>query len=121
MAQLLNLDELVELERTVLIRGIEYPIVERSVGIMLDSIKVATRAAKQKSNGVRQNEESFFTDMLKTLSTIIPDCPEIVLRGLTMRQMVAVLEFCNSNPEDLVKQAQAQGDQEQGGTDSGEA
>lgn len=103
---LLNLDELTELEREVQIRGINYPIVERSVGVMLDSIKIAKAAHR---GGKKPTEEEFFGDMLKTLKTIIPDCPDEVLRGLNMSQMLAVLEFCNSDPNKLATEAVAAG------------
>lgn len=104
MANLLNLDELLEIERTVLIRGVEYPIVERSVGVMLDSIKIANRASRRTK---KMTEEEFFQDMLKTMKTIVPDCPDEVLRGLTMRQMMAVLEFCNTDPNKMAEEAVA--------------
>lgn len=123
MTNLLNLDELTELEREVLIRGVSYPVVERSVGVMLDSIKIA----KASQRGAKKvTEEEFFGNMLKTLKTIIPDCPDEVLRGLTMKQMVAVLEFCNEDPNKMAAEAQAVGEAagqpgEKGVTGLGEA
>lgn len=99
---LLNLDELLELERTVVIRGVSYPIVERSVGVMLDSIRVAKKAARKS-----QNEETFFEDMIKTIRTMIPECPEEVVRGLTMPQMIALMNFVNTDPNVLAEEAVA--------------
>lgn len=97
---LLNLDELVELERHVNIRGVEYAVVERSVGVLLDSIKVAKSVAKK-----NRNEEEFFESMIRTIRTIIPECPEEVVRGLTMAQMLAVFEFANRDPQKMAEEA----------------
>lgn len=101
---LLNLDELVELERRVAIRGTEYAIVERSVGVMLDSLRVAKAAT---AKGKKQTEEVFFENMIKTIQTIIPECPEAVVRGLSMAQMIAVFEFANQDPQKMAEEALA--------------
>lgn len=103
---LLNLDELTELERRVTIRGTEYAVVERSVGVMLDSLKVA-KAAAAKGKGKAQSEEAFFESMIKTIQTIIPECPEAVVRGLSMAQMIAVFEFANRDPQKMAEEALA--------------
>lgn len=103
---LLNLDELTDIERQVTIRGVNYSVVERSIGVLLDSIKVSKAAAKRR-NG-KQDEEAFFNDMIKTLRTILPECPEEVVRGLSMPQMVAVLEFCNQDPNKMAQEAVAE-------------
>lgn len=101
---LLNLDELTELERRVAIRGTEYAIVERSVGVMLDSLRVAKAATR---GGKKQSEETFFENMIKTIQTIIPECPEAVVRGLSMAQMIAVFEFANQDPQKMAEEALA--------------
>lgn len=102
---LLNLDELTELKREVTIRGINYAVVERSVGVMLDSIRVAKMAAvKGKS---KQTEDAFFENMIGTIQTIIPDCPLEIVRGLTMNQMVALFDFCNRDPNVMAEEALA--------------
>jgi CRISPR/Cas system CMR subunit Cmr6 (Cas7 group RAMP superfamily) len=104
---LLNLDELTELNRYVAIRGEQYQIVERSVGVLLDSMKVA-KAAQQAGKNKTTNgksEEVFFENMIKTIETIIPDCPSAVVRGLTMQQMFAVFEFANRDPNKMAEEA----------------
>jgi hypothetical protein len=103
---LLNLDELTELNRVIAIRGVEYGVVERSVGVLLDSIKVA-KAAASKGKGKGQSEETFFENMIKTIQTIIPECPESVVRGLSMPQMLAVFEFANRDPQKMAEEALA--------------
>lgn len=108
---LLNIDELTGPERRVTIRGIEYPVVDRSVGLMLDSIRAVKQQQKVKGKGV--DEELFFTNIIKTLRTILPECPEEVVRGLSMPQMMAILDFCNQDPnkmaDEAVKEAKASG------------
>lgn len=103
---LLNLDELTELERRVNIRGVEYPVVERSVGVMLDSLRVA-KAAAAKGKNTAVAEEVFFENMIKTIQTIIPECPEAVVRGLSMAQMLALFEFANQDPQKMAEEALA--------------
>lgn len=102
---LLNLDELTELNRVVTIRGVEYAVVERSVGVLLDSIKVAKAATTKGKKG--QSEEVFFENMIKTIHTIIPECPIEVVRGLSMPQMIAVFEFANRDPQKMAEEALA--------------
>lgn len=103
---LLNLDELTGVERQITIRGVNYSVVERSIGVLLDAIKMSKAAAKRR-NG-KQDEEAFLNDMIKTLRTILPECPEEVVRGLTMPQMVTVLEFCNQDPNKMADEALAE-------------
>lgn len=103
---LLNLDELTTLERYVTLRGKRYAVNDRSVGQMIESINVTKKA------GV-QTEEDFLNSMVKTVKAVIPDCPDDVVRSMSLRQMVALLEFVNQDPnklaEEAVKQAEAQG------------
>lgn len=104
---LLNLDELTELERCVTIRGKEYSVVERSVGVLLDSIKVAKSAALKSKGTNADKEQVFFEGMIKTIQTIIPECPEAVVRGLSMPQMLALFEFANRDPQRMAEEALA--------------
>lgn len=111
MVDLLNIDELSGPERRVTIRGVEYAVVDRSVGLMLDSV----RAVKQQTKKGKVDEETFFNNIIKTLRTILPECPEEVVRGLSMPQMMAILDFCNQDPnrmaDEAVKEAQASGNE----------
>ncbi len=104
---LLNLDELIELERVVTIRGKEYSVVERSVGVLLDSIKVAKQASLKTKGNQNEKEQAFFESMIKTIQTIIPECPEAVVRGLSMPQMLALFEFANRDPQAMAEEALA--------------
>lgn len=102
---LLNIDDLSEPERYVTIRGVQYAVVDRSVGLMLDSIRAVKQAAKR---GKKVDEEDFFTNILKTLRTVLPECPEEIVRGLSMRQMMAILDFCNQDPNAMAEEAVAE-------------
>lgn len=102
---ILNIDELTGPERRVTIRGADYPVVDRSVGLMLDSIR-AVKQQESKKNKI--NEELFFENIIRTLRTILPECPEEVVRGLTMAQMMAILDFCNQDPNKMASEAVAE-------------
>jgi hypothetical protein len=104
--ELLNIDELSGPERRVTIRGVEYSVVDRSVGLMLDSIRAVKQQTKGNKN--RVDEETFFTNIIKTLRTILPECPEEVVRGLSMPQMMAILDFCNQDPNQMAEEAVAE-------------
>ena len=103
---LLNIDDLSDPERFVTIRGVQYAVVDRSVGLMLESIRAVKQAAKSKRGKV--DEEDFFVNILKTLRTVLPECPEEIVRGLSMRQMMAVLDFCNQDPNAMAEEAVAE-------------
>lgn len=107
---LLNIDELSGPERKVTIRGVQYAVVDRSVGLMLDSIRAVKQAEAAKGRkGKAVDEEVFFENMIRTLQTIIPECPLEVTRGLSLGQMMAILDFVNQDPNkmaaDAVKEA----------------
>ncbi len=104
---ILNIDELITVKRQLTLRGETYDIVEQSVGLMLDSINAIKQADKRRG-GKKMDEEEYLGRMLKTLQTIIPECPEHVLRGLTVGQMVAILNFCNEDPNKQAAEAQAE-------------
>lgn len=99
--ELLNLDELANVDRYVTVRGKRYAVYDRTVGHMLESVALARRTEAH-------TEEEFLEAMLKTVKTIIPDCPEEVVRSLSLRQMTALLEFVNRDPAQFVAEAQAE-------------
>ena len=104
---ILNIDELTSVRRQLTLRGETYDIVEQSVGLMLDSLNAIKQADKRRG-GKKMDEEEYLNRMLTTLKTIVPECPEHVLRGLTMVQMIAILNFCNQDPNEQAAQAQAE-------------
>jgi len=96
--ELLNLDELVELKRFVTIRGKRFVMADRSVGQLIESIVVS-------KSDTEMTELEYFEQMVKTVQTILPDAPESVIRSLNMRQIVALLEFANKDPNALAAEA----------------
>ena len=96
--ELLNLDELVELKRFVNIRGKRFVMADRSVGQLIESIVVS-------KSDTEMTELEYFEQMVKTVQTILPDAPESVIRSLNMRQIVALLEFANKDPNALAAEA----------------
>lgn len=99
--ELLNLDELTTLERFVTLRGKRYPVADRSVGQMIESIAITRK-------GGVQTEEDFLNSMVKTVEAVIPDAPQEVIRSMSLRQMVALIEFVNQDPNKLAAEAEAQ-------------
>lgn len=98
---LLNLDELTTLERYVNLRGKRYAVNDRSVGQMIESIAIT------KKGGI-QTEEEFLQSMVKTVEAVIPDAPLEVVRSMSLRQMVMLLEFVNQDPDKLAKEVEEQ-------------
>lgn len=97
---LLNLDELTSVDRFVTLRGKRYAVNDRSVGQMLESVVMAKRSGSH-------TEEEFLESMINTVKSVIPDCPEAFVRSMNLRQMVALLEFVNQDPAQLVAEAEA--------------
>ena len=86
----LNLDEFAtEVTRKVQILGEEYPIVEQTVGMMVDAIAAAKKA---EAEGTDKGEQ-VFSEMVTLTMTVCPDCPKEVFRRMNMKQLTALLEF----------------------------
>lgn len=103
---ILNIDDLVTPERVIVLRGQSYSVVDRSVGLLLDSIRAVKQ--QEKRNKGKIDEEMFFENIIKTVRSIIPECPEEVVRGLQMNQMIAIIEFCNQDPNKMAEEAVAE-------------
>lgn len=103
---ILNIDELVTPERTIVLRGKSYSVVDRSVGLLLDSIRAVKQQEARNKNKV--SEDVVLENMLRTIQTILPECPVEVIRGLQMHQMVAIIEFCNQDPNKMAEEAVAE-------------
>ena len=111
--ELLNLDELTTIERFVTLRKKRYAVNDRSVGQMIESINIAKRADTN-------TEEDFLNSMVATVQAVIPDCEASVIRSMSLRQMVALLQFANQDPEALVAEATSQADEGTKETKAGE-
>lgn len=114
---LLNLDALVDVQRFVTLHGKRYEVADRSVGAMLDAVAMARTASLR--NPDEDDMELFLTDMVRTIRTILPTCPEEVVRSMSLPQMSALITFANSDPQDLAARAAAAGQpNEQGAIES---
>lgn len=100
--KLLNLDDLFPNQRVVRIKGVEYPIVEQSLGFMI-------QALKQERDIDRNDQVAVFEGMLISAASLIPDAPAEVLRSLSIRQLTAVVQFSAASDEQL---PDAEGDAE---------
>lgn len=98
--KLLNIDDLVKPTRAIVIGGYEHQIAEQSVGQLIESAKLS---ASQKVEG--DETVARFEGFVKSVSTLIPTCPEHVIRGLTIKQMMAIVDFANKPDEEVVQEA----------------
>lgn len=96
--KLLNLDELTTIQREIQIQGQKYPIAERSVGQMLDAIKLAEHV-NERPDDIKVVLES----IISAVSAIVPTCPVEVLRTLNERKLHAIIEFANASDEEVIK------------------
>lgn len=96
---LLNLDELAVVKREVTIAGKTYALADQTLGQMIET----TRLQKQADS---DDAEAIFNQMVRTAKSILPDCPEEVLRGLTMLQLQGLFKFAHALDEEVVQAAQ---------------
>ncbi|WP_429236410.1 hypothetical protein [Aeromonas salmonicida] len=92
--KLLNLDDLFPNQRVVRIKGVEYPIVEQSLGSMIQALKLERDVD-------RNDQVAVFEGMLTSAGSMIPDAPAEVLRTLSIRQLTAVVQFAAASDEQL--------------------
>lgn len=98
--KLLNIDDLVKPTRAIVIGGYEHQIAEQSVGQLIESAKLAATQKVEGDETVAQ-----FEKFVKTVSSLIPTCPDHVIRGLTIKQMMAIVDFANKPDEEFVREA----------------
>lgn len=103
--KLLNLDDLFPNQRFVRIKGVEYPIVEQSLGAMI-------QALKQERDIDRNDQVAVFEGMLASAGSMIPEAPAEVLRTLSIRQLTAVVQFAAASDEQLPDAEGSQGAEE---------
>lgn len=102
MTDLLNLDELVGVKRTVTVQGKDYEIADRSVDQMLKSIARAKKVDKQTELG----PDDVLKELKEAAHSIIPECPKDVIGSMNMRQLNALLAFASQPDEEVEKLAE---------------
>lgn len=98
---LLNLDDIERAERFVRLNGEDYRIAEQTVGQMMASIRLTKSAAMD-------DDEKMAEAIMESAKQTLPDCPEDVLKLLTMPSLIKLLTFANGDvPEEaLAKEEQ---------------
>lgn len=98
--KLLNIDDLVVPKRAVKIGGYEHQIAEQSVGQLIESAKMSKAQRVEEDDTVARFEE-----FVGAVKRILPTCAEDTLRGLTVKQLVAIVDFANAPDEEAAKVA----------------
>ncbi len=105
--KLLNLDDLVVVDRVVTIGGVDYPVAEQTIGQMI------TRLALAKKSEANQDDPMTILSALRdTARQILPSAPKEIIDGLQSKQIVKLIEFVNQGDEDVVAKAEERGIEE---------
>jgi hypothetical protein len=91
--KLLNLDELVSQPRVVGLKGTDYEIAEQSVGTMIESMQIA----EMEEADTEQDATKILVKLLRVAKTLIPTCPEEVVHSMTIKQLMALVEFASAS------------------------
>ncbi|MET2951342.1 hypothetical protein ABXV18_24980 [Vibrio owensii] len=103
--ELFNLDDLVQVNRTVQLFGKTYDVADRTVGQMINAIKMASKSEQA-------DPEEILGEMIETAHCIIPDCPIENIKRLNMNQLTALIEYA-SQPDSKFAEAR-EADKQQG-------
>lgn len=97
--KLLNIDEIaVSAKKGVEIAGKTYPVQQQSVGAMLAAIEMAEEAEAVASKDMSdKNLKKMLQNIVNTVKSIIPTCPEEIINKLQFEQLLAVINFVNSS------------------------
>jgi hypothetical protein len=87
--KLLNLDTLNKVEKAVTLKGIDYPIVEQTVGQMIIACQLDAKAKSKKQPTL----EDQLKDMKKSVMALIPSMEESVVDDLKMPHLTAIIEL----------------------------
>ena len=98
--ELLNLDTLVTVERKVTLKGEEYTIAQQTIGMVLDAIST--------TKGSQKDPDKMFVQMAKTAKRILPDCPNDVIEGMSVKQLTALIEFATAGEKELIENSEAE-------------
>ncbi|CDT52546.1 conserved hypothetical protein [Vibrio coralliirubri] len=102
--ELFNLDELAKVKRTVVLFGNTYDVAERTVGQMVNALRVAKKAEVA-------SPDEILEEMLDTAHNIIPDCPMDNIKRLNMRQLTALIQYASKPDEQVIAEKEAEEEQ----------
>lgn len=97
--KLLNIDDILQTERVIVLQGKEYKIVDQSIGQMIEAIQLSESLKSE------ANELTIANQIVKTVETIIPDCPKKVIHSLPMNALNAILEFANASAKEVAERS----------------
>ena len=95
--ELLNLDSIMKVQRQIVIGGVNYDILDQSVGQMITTLQMQKILEKE------NNEAEVMNQVVVSIQEIIPACPEKIIRSLPMRAINAIFEFANASDKDVVE------------------
>lgn len=95
--KLLNIDDLAKPSRAIVIGGYEHQIAEQSVGQLIESVKMAAQATEK-------DAAYDFEMLVKSVKRLVPTCVEETIRGLTVKQLIAIINFANAPDEKSIQE-----------------
>lgn len=93
---LFDLDEIVEEQRFVKIKGVDHEVKEASVGDYLALLKEEKTAD---GNEKESTPEESIERMVQVVSRSIPSCPREDIEGLTSKKLMALIRWLNQANE----------------------
>lgn len=102
--KLLNLDDLGNEPRTVVLNGKEHQIKDQSIQQLINSVKIR-KVAKE------EDTESVFLSLVKSAQELLPTAPKKEITDLNVRQLQALIAYSSATPEEL---EQVAGDETEG-------
>lgn len=89
--KLVNLDDLVKVQKAITLGGKEYPIVEQTLGQMIDAMKL-----EDDENLGHAEQLKLMRDATRSL---VPTLSSKQIDGLTMAQLNAIMKLANEEVE----------------------
>lgn len=108
--KLLNLDGMAEVEKQITIGGKSYDVVDQPVGTMLKMQRLAREA--EKAEGTDDQQIKLIENMVESVRSVLPGCPQEVVDGMSIRQLTAVLEYALASDEDVIEGAESESEEE---------
>lgn len=90
---LLNLDELAPVLKTVVFKGVKHEIKELGVGAFLEAY------AQSKTLGTKDDVAANLEDTITQIRRVIPSLPEAELREMSFEQLFTLVRFVNGTLE----------------------
>lgn len=96
MAELLNIDELITVEKKIQIKGKKYSVVERSVSQVLEAISIE-KELSQKLPDAREDSLAKIEVLVKMVKMSVPDCPDDIIKNLPVKTLMTIMNFINES------------------------